>query len=102
VTVPPTRCGTAETLPAPSETAILLYRATCPKCTRASAAIVAISCNRVRRIPIDSPEALCLYDVFGEPLGKLALLSGAHFRTGWRVLPSIAHILLRGILRPPK
>jgi hypothetical protein len=61
---------------------VLLYRATCPKCRIASTAIVVLSCGRIRRIPIDSPEAHRLYTQYGQLPGKLALLCRGQFRTG--------------------
>jgi hypothetical protein len=63
----------------------LLYRANCPKCRFLSAAIVVLSCGWVRRIPVDSPEALQLYNRFGQTRGRLALLYRGSFRTGWAI-----------------
>jgi hypothetical protein len=66
--------------------AVLLYRATCPKCRLASAVVVTLACGRIRRIPVDSPEALGLYARFGRPAGTLALLYRGDLRTG-RAIP---------------
>jgi hypothetical protein len=63
----------------------LLYRATCPKCRFLSAAIVALSCGWVQRISVDSPEAMRLYDRFGQNPGKLALLYRGGFHCGWTI-----------------
>jgi hypothetical protein len=76
----------------------LLYRATCTKCRLVSAAIVVMSCRRIRRIPLDSPEALGLYARFAEPPGKLALAYRRRFQVG-RGLPLSLLLALLGFAR---
>jgi hypothetical protein len=63
----------------------LLYRAACPRCRFISGMIERLSCGSVQRIPVDSPEALQLYDRFGNPPDKLALLFRGSFYTGWEI-----------------
>jgi hypothetical protein len=78
------------------DSAALLYRATCPKCRFLSAAIVIGSGRLIRRIPVDSAEAVALYARYGEGPGKLALLYRSRFRTG-RAVPLSVMLALPGI-----
>ncbi len=76
----------------------LLYRATCPKCRLLSAMIVSLSCGWVRRVPVDSPEAVRLYARFGQPPDRLALLYRDGFRTGWTISIFTLTALLEGVV----
>jgi hypothetical protein len=75
----------------------LLYRATCPKCRVLSTMIVALSCGWIRRVPIDSPEALRLFAWFGQPGGRLALLYHGGFHSGWTIPIFALAALFEGI-----
>jgi hypothetical protein len=75
----------------------LLYRATCPKCCWLSFMVVSLSCGWVRRIPVDSPEALQLYTRFGQPHDRLALLYHGGFRTGWTISVFALMALFEGV-----
>ena len=71
------------------EPPILLYRATCGKCRTASMALVVLTCGCIRRVPVDAPEAMSIYERFHQPPGKLALVYRERFRTGWAIPVSI-------------
>jgi predicted DCC family thiol-disulfide oxidoreductase YuxK len=74
--------------------AILLYRASCPKCRLISKAIVVLSCGRIRRVPLDSATARALYDRFGEPQARIALFYRGAFRIGRAIPASMAMAFL--------
>jgi hypothetical protein len=76
---------------------ILFYRATCSRCRFLSATIVALSSAWVRRIPVDSPEALKLYAQFRETPGTLALFYRESFHTGWAIPAFVLLALLEGV-----
>jgi hypothetical protein len=71
------------------EPPILLYRATCGKCRAASIVLVVLMCGRIRRVPVDAPEAISIYARFHQQPGKLALVYRERFRTGWAISVSI-------------
>jgi hypothetical protein len=71
------------------EPPILLYRATCGKCRFASIALVVVTCGFLRRVPVDSPDAISIYVRFHQQPGKLALVYREGFRTGWAIPLSI-------------
>jgi len=72
---------------------LLLYRATCPKCRRLSALLVALSLGWVARVPAQSSPAARLYARFGQPSGGLALIYRDAFHGG-RTMPLWALLAL--------
>lgn len=76
---------------------ILLYRDTCTRCRLSSLAVLLLACGRLRRVPVDSPEALGLYARFDEPAGRLAVIYRGRFRRSWSIPLAIAEAFADGV-----
>jgi hypothetical protein len=75
---------------------ILLYRDTCAKCRLSSRAVMLLAGGRLRRVPVDSAEALSLYARFGVPPGRLAVVYRGRLRSSWSIPLAIAEAFADG------
>lgn len=77
----------------------LFYRATCPRCRVLSRVALVLALGRIRRVPLDSPEADVLVREGRLPRGKLAFVGRGGTGLGWGVVPVMAAALLTTPLR---
>jgi hypothetical protein len=79
-----------------SPRAVLLYRATCPKCRVLSQLAVLLSLGRINRIPLDSARAAALTERDPALARKLTFIAPGRTTTGWRVVPAVVWWMASG------